>query len=99
MGAGIRSAGGRVGGGEGRPTRRRARTGWGGQKKSRAKGPAQVNQAGMSGCSGLAPTTHCGQTSQTGAKEKHGAGLGDNRGRGFNNPTKMGDSLSYITRV
>ena len=49
----------------------------GGQKKSRAKGPAQVDQVGMSGCSVLAPTTHCGQTSQTGTKEENGAGLGD----------------------
>ena len=51
--------------------------GWGGQKKSRASGPAQVDQVGMSGCSVLAPTAHRGQTSQTGAEEEHGGGLRD----------------------
>ena len=51
--------------------------GRGGQKKSRASGPARVDQVGMSGCSVLAPTGHRGQTSQPGAKEEHGGGLGD----------------------
>ena len=69
------------------------------KKKSRASGPARVDQVGMSGRSVLAPTGHRGQTSQTGAEEEHGGGLGDNRGLGFNNPTKMGDSLSYKLRV
>ena len=48
-----------------------------GKKKSRAKGPAQVDQVGTSGCSVLAPTAYRSQTSQTGTKEQHGAGLGD----------------------
>ena len=48
-----------------------------GKKKSRASGPARVDQVGMSGCSVLAPTGHRGQTSQPGAKEEHGGGLGD----------------------
>ena len=51
-----------------------------GKKKSRASGPARVDQVGMSGCSVLAPTGHRGQTSQTGAEEEHGGGLGDDRG-------------------
>ena len=59
------------------PTRRGARTGRGGQKKSRAKGPAQVDQVGMIGCSVLAPTAHRCQTSQTGAEEEHGSWLRD----------------------
>ena len=48
-----------------------------GKKKSRAKGPAQVNQAGMSGCSVLASTANRGQTCQAGTEEEHGAGFGD----------------------
>lgn len=48
-----------------------------GKKKSRASGPARVDQVGMSGCSVLAPTGHRGQTSQTGAEEEHGGRLGD----------------------
>ena len=47
------------------------------KKKSRASGPARVDQVGMSGCSVLAPTGHCGQTSQTGAEKEHGGGFGD----------------------
>ena len=50
-----------------------------GKKKSRARGPARVDLVGMSGCSVLAPTGHCGQTSQTGAEEEHGGRLGDCR--------------------
>ena len=102
-GAGARSGGAlRVGAGAaGRRCRPAAGCGPGGagKKKSRASGPARVDQVGMSGCSVLAPTGHRGQTSQTGAEEEHGGGLGDNRGLGFNNPTKMGDSLSYKLRV
>ena len=48
-----------------------------GKKKSRASGPARVDQVGMSGCSVPAPTGHRRQTSQTGAEEQHGGGLGD----------------------
>ena len=96
--AGLRPTGG--GGAADRRHRPAAGCGVGrAKKKSRASGPARVDQVGMSGCSVLAPTGHCGQTSQTGTEEEHGGGLGDNRGCGFNNPTKMGDSLSYKVRV
>jgi len=74
--AGLRSVTGR-GSRSAPPARFRVRAGWSGQKKSRAKGPARVDQVGMSGCSVFAPTGHCGQTSQTGAEEEHGGGLGD----------------------
>ena len=53
------------------------RAGWGGQKKEQGQRPCSGESGGMSGCSVLAPTGHCGQTSQTGAEEEHGGGLGD----------------------
>ena len=59
------------------PARCGVGAGWGGQKKSRAKGPARVDQVGISACSVLAPTAHCGQTSQTGTEEQQSAGFGD----------------------
>ena len=57
--------------------RRGVRAGWGGQKKEQGQRPCSGESGGMSGCSVLAPTGHCGQTSQTGAEEEHGGGLGD----------------------
>ena len=77
--AGKRPGCGLRAGAEAADRRRRPAAGCGpggaGKKKSRARGPARVDQVGMSGCSVLAPTGHCGQTSQTGAEEEHGAGF------------------------
>lgn len=77
MGAGVCPRGRGMAAANGAPPSAGLEPGGAGKKKSRAKGPAQMDQVGMSDCSVLAPTTHCGQTSQTGAKEEHGAGLGD----------------------
>ena len=91
---GMRPAG--DGGAAGRRGRPAAGCGPGGagKKKSRASGPARVNQVGMSVCSVLAPTGHCGQTSQTGAEEEHGGGLGDGGRRG--NPTTIAISTNTL---
>ena len=80
---------------------RRPATGCGpggaGKKKSRASGPARVDQVGMSGCSVLAPTGHRGQTSQTGAEEKHGGGFGDGCMCNETFTTSTGKSLNMNT--
>ena len=44
-------------------------------KKEQGQRPCSVDQAGISVGSVFAPTTHSGQTSQTGAEEEHGAGF------------------------
>ena len=89
-GCGRAACGLRVGA-EATNRRRRPAAGWepggAGKKKSRASGPARVNQVGMSGCSVLAPTGHCSQTSQTGAEEEHGGGLRDRGGTTRSNPS------------
>ena len=80
LGAGVWPVGKCVGTASGAPPPAQGTTQAGrAKKKSRAKGPAQVDQVGMSGCSVLAPTTHRGQTSQTCAEEQHGGRLGDGR--------------------
>ena len=68
-----------------------------GKKKSRASGPARVDQVGMSGCSVLAPTGHRGQSGQTGAEEKHGGGLGD--GGRFSYTAEMRDLSRFIILI
>ena len=72
--------GGGLRAGAGADGRRRPATGCGpggaGKKKSRASGPARVDQVRMSGCSVPAPTGHCGKTSKTGAEQQHRGGLG-----------------------
>ena len=75
LGCGLRAGAGQPAGAAG-PLRGAGRVGRA-KKKSRARGPARVDQVGISDCSVLAPTGHRGQTSQTGAEEQHGGGLGD----------------------